>query len=150
MGRLLMLAFAVLPLLEIAFFILIGRAIGLWPTLLGVLVTALLGAVIIRLQGLSLLADIRGSVRRGQLPARELADAMMVGLAGLLLLLPGYFSDLVGLLLLVPAIRTLIYGMLGRRVMAVVTSSPRTGRPGGNRVGGRGTLDLDEDQYRER
>ena len=156
-GRLFLALFAVLPLVEIAFFVTIGRTFGLWPTLFGVVATALAGAAIVRMQGISLLTDIRSSMRGGQLPTRALADATLVALAGFLLLLPGYFTDLLGLLLLVPPVRSALYRYLGGR-MAVVA---RTGHPGmgsarpspmqnSSRVERRGTIDLDDKQYRER
>ena len=151
-GRLFLATFAVLPLIEITFFILVGRTFGLWPTLLGVVVTALAGAAIVRMQGLSLLTDIRGAVRRGQLPARAIADAMLVALAGFLLLLPGYFTDLLGLLLLVPPVRSALYRSIGSR-MSVVAATGRAGPSptrDGSRVERRGTIDLDDDHYRER
>ena len=85
-GRILFLVFLSVPLIEIGFFIVVGQAIGLWPTLAGVVVTAVVGSIVLRVQGLSLINEIRQTVGRGQLPARAIADAMMVGLAGLLLL----------------------------------------------------------------
>lgn len=145
MGRILFIGFTVIPLIEIAMFILIGNAIGLWPTLAGVLLTALLGALLIRWQGLRLMEDIRATLGRGQLPARQLADAMMVGIAGALLLAPGYFTDVLGILLLIPAVRTWVYRFLAAR-MTVVAPRPRRA-PG---RGGTGTIDLDEEDWRER
>ena len=108
MGRILFAVFMIVPLVEIAFFVVIGNTIGLWPTLAGVLVTAVAGSLILRWQGLQLLNEIRSSMGQGRLPARALADAMMVAIAGVLLLTPGYFSDLIGILLLIPPVRTLI------------------------------------------
>src|SRR5690606_779070 len=98
LGRILFLIFLVVPLIEIACFVLIGQAFGLWPTLLGVVLMAFAGALVLRLQGMALLAEIRDTMGRGMLPARALADAMLVAIAGLLLLTPGYFTDLLGLL----------------------------------------------------
>ena len=104
---------------------------------------------LIRMQGLSLLNEMRSTVGRGQLPARAIADAMMIGLAGLLLLLPGYFSDLIGILLLIPPVRSAIYAYLKSRV-TVVTTAGGTG-PGftQHRVDD-GTIDLDSDEWRPR
>jgi UPF0716 protein FxsA len=126
-------------------FIVIGRAIGVVPTLLGVLVTAIVGATLLRMQGLSLLAEIRDSVNGGRLPARSIAEAMMVGLGGLLLLLPGYFSDLIGILLLIPPVRGLLYGFLARRVKVVGlrAASSQTERPAGPK-----TIELDGEDWR--
>ncbi|MDR3475697.1 MAG: FxsA family protein [Devosia sp.] len=143
-GRLIFLAFLAIPLIEIALFVLIGQAIGLWPTLLGVVVIALLGSAIIRHQGLALLAEVRGTMGRGQLPARALADAMLVSIAGVLMVTPGYFTDLVGLLLLVPAVRGALYRLLRNRIGFVdITAS--TSRPADA-----GTIELDETHFRPR
>jgi UPF0716 protein FxsA len=149
LGRLLFLAFLIVPLIEIACFILIGQAIGLWPTLLGVLVTAVLGSVLLRYQGLQLLNEIRGTMARGMLPARALADAMMVAVAAVLLITPGYFTDLLGILLLVPPVRAAIYGFLKTRIR-VVAPGVAYGRPQDPADRRAGTIDLDEGGWRER
>lgn len=150
MGRLLFLFFLLVPLIEIAFFVVIGNAIGLWPTLAGVVLTALIGSLVIRMQGLSLLNEMRSTVGRGQLPARALADAMMIGFAGLLLLLPGYFSDLVGILLLIPPVRSAIYAFLKSRVAVVTATTTRAGPGFTQRRVDDGTIDLDSDEWRPR
>lgn len=137
--------FILVPLIEIGLFITIGQAIGLVPTLLGVLVTALLGSLLIRWQGLSLLRDIQQTLARGQLPGRQLADAMLVGAGGLLLLLPGYFTDSIGLLLLIPAFRGVLYGWLGRHLRVMPGTTPDGGPDTGPR-----TIDLDTDRWRDR
>ncbi len=152
MGRLLFFAFLAIPLIEIALFILIGQAIGLWPTLLGVIVIAIIGSAIIRWQGLSLLRDIRTSFSRGQLPARALADAMLVTIAGVLMVVPGYFTDFVGLLLLIPALRGLIYRLVRSRFAAVATPVPEAGNRGAApaSIGTTETIELDTEDYRQR
>ena len=83
--RLLLAVFVAWPLVEIALFIAIGQAIGLWPTLLGVVAMAILGGLILRHQGLARLGEVRRSVFGGQLSGRALADAMLVSVAGLLI-----------------------------------------------------------------
>lgn len=118
-GRIVMLSVLSLPLIEIALFIVIGQAIGLLPTLLGVILSALVGALVLRWQGTATLRELQFRLQRGQIPARQMADTMLIGLAGLLLLLPGYFTDLIGLLLLVPWTRGLIYRSLARRLRVV-------------------------------
>lgn len=142
-GRLLFLTFLAVPLIEIALFILIGGAIGVVPTLLGVLLTAIAGAVLIRWQGISLLRDLQATLNRGELPARQLGDAMLIGLGGLLLLLPGYFSDLIGLLLLIPATRSLIYRLLATRFRVVSAG-------GAPFVRDPNLIDLDDSGWRDR
>jgi UPF0716 protein FxsA len=146
MSRVLFAAFLLIPLVEIGFFIVIGQAIGLWPTLAGVVLTALAGALLIRWQGLQVIADLRRTTARGELPGRQIADAMLIGLAGLLLLLPGYFSDLIGLVLLIPPVRAVIYRQLTRRFRVVPAA--QWSKPDASRLGG--TIDLDETDWRER
>lgn len=149
LGRVLFLIFLLVPLIEIAFFVVIGNAIGLWPTLAGVLATAIIGSLVIRFQGMSLINEIRSTVGRGQLPARALADAMMVGLAGLLLLTPGYFTDLLGIVLLIPVVRSVLYAYLKSRVTVVAATGGATPGFGPRRVDD-GTIDLDSDEWRSR
>lgn len=149
MGRILFAVFLIVPLVEIAFFIVIGNAIGLWPTLAGVLVTAVVGSLVLRWQGFQLMSEIRSTMGQGRLPARALADAMMVFVAGLLLLLPGYFSDLIGILLLVPPVRTLIYRTLASRVQVVTPTAPDGYGFGPRRVED-DTIELGDDEYRPR
>jgi UPF0716 protein FxsA len=154
-GRILFLVFMAVPLIEIAAFVLIGNAIGLWPTLLGVLVTAIIGSIVLRIQGMAVFNDIRGQMGRGEIPGRALADAAMIGAGGLMLLLPGYFSDVIGILLLLPPTRAVVYGFLKSRINIVAMSSYSASGPA-PRGGPRqppdepGTIDLDSDDWRRR
>lgn len=148
MARLLILAFLALPLIEIAVMIKVGQTIGLWPTL-GLLVGAgLLGALLLRAQGLAVLARMRSNVQERHMPARSVADAMMVGLAALFLVLPGFLSDIVALALLLPPVRGAIYGWLARRVVVVTPGQSGPGGARDRRVDGPDTIDLDADDYR--
>jgi UPF0716 protein FxsA len=150
MGRLFFLVFLATPLIEIALFIVIGQIIGLWPTLLGVVLSTLLGIAVIRWQGFALLTQFRDTMSRGRLPARSIADAMLVCFAGFLLLIPGYFSSLVGVLLLIPPVRGLIYGALTSRMTVVSTGFAQGDASGPSPIESRGTIDLDSDDYRPR
>lgn len=141
-GRILFAVFLVVPLIEIALFALLGQTIGALPTLLGVLVTAIAGSLLIRWQGTAVLRELQATMNRGELPARQVADAMLIGLGGLLLLLPGYFSDLLGLFLFIPPVRGLIYAFLARRLKVVATASSRTEETR--------FVDLDARDWRER
>ena len=143
-GRALLLLFLTLPLIEIALFIVIGQAIGVLPTLLGVLLTGLAGALVLRWQGMSALREMQLRMSRGELPARQMGDTMLIGLGGLLLLLPGYFTDLVGLLLLLPWTRELIYRLLARNFKVVTVT------PGSYREAQPGMIELDDEDYRAR
>ena len=114
----------ILPLLEIAVLILVGRAIGLAPTLALVIVAALAGVTIIRLHGFSTLRRAQAVLARNELPARELFDGACVLVAGILLLIPGFVTDVIALALLVPAVRRL----LRQSVWARVSIRTRAGR----------------------
>ncbi|MCF6325865.1 MAG: FxsA family protein [Devosiaceae bacterium] len=137
MGRILFFVFLAVPILEIGIFIAMGQAIGLWPTLAGVVVTALIGSYVIKIQGLSLIREIQQLMGAGVLPARQIGDGLMLAIAGALLLTPGYFTDLCGFLLLVPSIRNQIYSLLKSRM---------TVSAGFNDFTGSGTVDRDKDQ----
>ena len=139
-GRILYFALIVVPIVEIAIFVAVAQAFGFWPALAGVLLMSLVGAAIMRRQGFSLLAEIRATVGQGQMPARALADAMLVGIAGVLLVLPGYLTDLIGLLLLVPPLRHWAYRLLARRMGGRAAGASTTSAP---RV-----IELDNDEFR--
>ena len=93
----LLIAFIAVPLIEIALFIQVGGAIGLWPTLALVVLTALLGTWLLRLQGTMALAELRRSFSEVEDPSEPLAHGAMILFAGALLLTPGFFTDVVGL-----------------------------------------------------
>lgn len=148
LAEILFLLFVSLPLIEIALFIVIGQAIGLLPTLLGVLLTAAIGAMVLRWQGMLALREMQARMSQGELPARAVGDTMLIGLGGLLLLLPGYFTDLIGILLLLPWTRELIYRLLARnfRVVEVAPGAYRDVQPSGQP----GLIELDDSDYRDR
>ncbi|MBM3606610.1 MAG: FxsA family protein [Alphaproteobacteria bacterium] len=108
--------FLVVPIIEIGLFIQVGGLIGLWPTLAIVVLTALLGTVLMRSQGAHAWAEIQRSFGEMRDPTRPLAHGVMILMAGMLLLTPGFFTDTVGLLLLVPAVREAVMGQIAKRV----------------------------------
>lgn len=114
----LFLAFLLVPLLEIAVFIQVGGVIGLWPTLGLVVLTAVVGSVMIRAQGLRTLARARESIDRNELPLEEVFDGVCLLGAGALLLTPGFVTDGLGTILLVPAARALLRRWLARQLIA--------------------------------
>ncbi|MGF1609390.1 MAG: FxsA family protein [Kiloniellales bacterium] len=118
---LLLAAFIAVPLLEIAVFIQVGGLIGLWPTLALVLLTAVAGTWLLRLQGLATLSRARSQLDQGVLPARELFDGLCLLFAGALLLTPGFVTDALGLLLFVPALRDLLRTILAHRLATAET-----------------------------
>lgn len=98
-------AFIVVPLVEIALFIAVGRAIGFWWTLGIVIVTAFIGSYFVSRQGRETWLAVRAEFAAGAFPGRSLVHGAMILVAGALLLTPGFLTDGVGFLLLVPAVR---------------------------------------------
>lgn len=112
----LFLLFLLVPLIEIGLFIQVGGAIGLWPTLGIVVLTAILGTVLLRSQGLAVLSQLQRSMSELQNPAEPLAHGAMVLFSGALLLTPGFFTDVVGLSLMIPGVRRAVFRYLKARV----------------------------------
>ena len=104
--------FISVPLIEIFLFIQVGGAIGAWNTIGIVFLTAILGAWLLRQQGLNTLARGREALGQNQLPAKELIEGMILVFTGALLLTPGFFTDAIGFLCLVPTVRGLIASRL--------------------------------------
>ncbi|MCA8882632.1 MAG: FxsA family protein [Rhodobacteraceae bacterium] len=123
----LLFAFIGIPLIEIGLFIQVGGAIGLWPTLAIVILTALAGTALVRSQGVAVLGQIQRSFNEMDDPTEPLAHGAMILLSGALLLTPGFFTDAVGFALLVPAIRERMFAYLRGRitVTAFSTGAPR-------------------------
>jgi UPF0716 protein FxsA len=103
----LFLAFTLIPFLEIYLLIKIGSHIGAFNTVIIVILTGFLGALLARYQGLQTLLRVRESLHRGEIPASEMLDALLILLAGIVLLTPGFLTDIAGLILLIPRARSL-------------------------------------------
>jgi UPF0716 protein FxsA len=112
----LFLAFLLVPLIEIALFIQVGGWIGLWPTLLIVVLTAIAGTLLVRSQGALAMARLRDSFDTLRDPTEPLAHGAMILFSGALLLTPGFFTDAVGFALLVPGVRNLVLREVRKRV----------------------------------
>ena len=112
-------AFLLIPLVEIALFISVGGAIGLWPTLLIVVLTAIAGTYLVRSQGLGVLNDLQNRMNQLSDPSEPLMHGAMILFAGALLLTPGFFTDAVGLSLMVPGVRAWLAAQLRSRVNVV-------------------------------
>jgi UPF0716 protein FxsA len=121
---LLVVAFIVVPLLELYVIIEVGQAIGLVPTILILLADSILGAALLRSQGRTVWRRFNAVTREGRVPHREILDGVMVIFGGALLLTPGFLTDVLGVLLLLPptraGIRRLVARLLSRRVVLSV------------------------------
>jgi UPF0716 protein FxsA len=104
-------------LAELAVFILVAGWIGVGWTLLATMATSALGFLLLARQGMRALTDLRERARTRQPAGRELGDAGLVAVGGLLMVLPGFLGDLLGLLCLLPLTRGLVRGLIARIVI---------------------------------
>ena len=128
--QLLLLAFLLVPVAEIFVLIKVGGVIGALPTVLAVVGTAVLGAALIRAQGLATFTRMRASLDRGDVPAVEMLEAVCLLVAGALLLTPGFVTDSVGFLLLVPGLRRAAILAAMERGLLRTTHGPGPRGPG--------------------
>jgi UPF0716 protein FxsA len=110
----LLIALLALPLIEIGLFVQLGGAIGLWPTLLWTIASAFIGVSVMRNAGVGTVRAIQAAMDDLRDPARPAADGALRLAAGILLILPGFFTDALGLLLLVPPLRAVLLRRIGR------------------------------------
>ena len=156
----------VIPVLEIAVFIMLGGQIGVINTLLCIVLTAVIGTILLRQQGFALLTKAQSQMDQGKLPGKELAHGVMLLAAGLLLLTPGFVTDTFGFLLLVPTIRDTIFNFFKSQVSFATVGGAAQGfgqagshtqyeshsyhyetRGGETRSSDPSIIDLDEDDF---
>lgn len=100
-----LLSFLILPVLELYLLFVLADEIGGLSTLLWVITTAVIGVAVMRGQGQNGMRRVMQRVQQGESPGQELLNNMLLGFAGLMLILPGLITDSIGLLLLVPLLR---------------------------------------------
>ena len=156
--RLSMLPFLLLaiPALEIAVFIVIGGEIGVLWTVALILLTAVIGSILLRMQGFQVVQELQRASEAGRIPGRELGHGAMILAAGILLLTPGFVTVATGFLLFVPAVREIIWKHLASRITVVAREGFAQGMGGRgdgfadrSRPGRDGVVDLDADEYRD-
>jgi len=111
----LFLAFTIIPIIEIYILIKIGSIFGPLISISLVILTGILGAYLARLQGLNTFLRIQRSLTEGRIPSGELLDAVLILIAGILLLTPGFLTDSIGFILLIQTTRNLIKFWLQRK-----------------------------------
>jgi len=110
-------AFIVVPVIELWLILQVGELIGVVPTILLLIADSLLGSWLVRSQGGTVWRRFRGAVDNGRVPANEAVDGFFVILGGTLLLLPGFLSDIFGLTFILPPTRKLLRGRVINFVM---------------------------------
>lgn len=137
------LLFIIIPLIELYFILVVGGAIGAFWTVMLVIITAVVGVNLLRVQGMKTLAKAQRNMARGQIPAMEMMEGIALAVAGVLLITPGFITDAIGFLCLIPASRQAIirYIMTKGKVQARFTKDsnsfqseqqyqPKSGRAG--------------------
>jgi UPF0716 protein FxsA len=123
MPLLLVVLFVAVPIAELFVIIQVGEAIGVWWTVALLIADSVLGSLLMRSQGRLAWRRFSEAVRAGRVPAREVADGVLVIFGGALLLTPGFLSDVVGLLFLLPPTRAVIRRVFLREAMRRITVS---------------------------
>lgn len=117
---------AFLPLIEVVLIVLVWRAIGPWWTLGLLFAGSLAGLTVLRLSPMRTVLEVRSQMARGQFPGAAVLDGVALGVAGMLLIVPGFFSDFLALpLLFGPARRLLLRVTVPRTVVSPVSPSDR-------------------------
>jgi UPF0716 protein FxsA len=120
-----LIAFIAVPIIEIALFIQVGGFLGFWLTMALVLITAFVGASLVRSQGVRTLLTVQQRLQQGELPAQQILEGVLLAVAGVLLLTPGFMTDLMGMVVLLPPSRAKIAQYLMTKV--VVNSQFQSG-----------------------
>lgn len=115
--------FILIPIIELAILIKVGSMIGFWPTMSVVVITGIVGAALARYQGFMILEKIRSEVNFGRVPAEKLLDGLLVLIGGIVLLTPGFLTDLFGFLLLIPFTRVGIKSLLRKKLEQKIARS---------------------------
>jgi UPF0716 protein FxsA len=115
MAMVLILVFVVVPLVELAVFVQVAQWIGVVNTTLLLLLVSVVGIFVVRHQGIGVYRRVREQMRAGVVPAADLVNGLLVLIAGLLLIIPGFVTDAIGLLLLLPPVRAGVRSVLRRR-----------------------------------
>lgn len=112
----LLLLLIVVPIIEISLFIAVGGVLGVWLTIALVLITTFVGVSLVRSQGIQTLMTAQARLQQGQEAANSLFEGVLLAIAGLLLILPGFMTDTLGVLLLLPPLRASVAAFLVRRM----------------------------------
>ena len=121
--------FVLVAIAEMATFFWVGSVSGLGWALAIALTTAVLGSILVRRAGISVIGRIQQKTRQGEIPGRELSDGAAVLVAGAFLISPGFITDTLGFLLLLPPVRELVYRIVSKRFsrrFTVVTTGFKT------------------------
>lgn len=129
--RILFLLFAVMPIIEIALLIQVGGIIGGWNTVALVVITAFVGAYLVRREGFQTLQSAQSKMQRNELPGKEMVEGLMLVIAGVLLVTPGFITDILGFLFVIPGSRHMLAAQMSKHMKMRVVTQGGFGQAGG-------------------
>lgn len=132
MAPILFVLFIIVPIVELAVIIQVGQVVGAGWTIVALIVMSLIGAALVKAEGLRAWRRVREALAQSRMPAEEVVDGALVLLGGALMLTPGFLTDGVGLLLVLPPTRSVLNRTIRGRVRGAFGLSrrpPRTGAP---------------------
>ena len=122
MFQILFLVFIIVPIIEIAVLMQVGELIGGWPTVGVVILTAWLGAIFVRQQGIATVQKLQTKMAQGQAPSEEIVAGLLLLVAGVFLVTPGFVTDAFGLSLLIPQVRKGLIKSVQHRIITSATN----------------------------
>lgn len=137
----LLLAFILIPLVELFLLVWIADQTSLLATVALVIVTGVIGSILARRQGLQAWQRFRGATAEGRLPGREIQDGLMIAFAAALLLTPGILTDIAGFLLLTPAVRNVLRQAVFRKLTGKLQAHVARGPMGAARAAASGEVE---------
>jgi len=108
--------FIVIPLIEVMLFITIGKYIGLWNTIIIIIITGIIGAILVKSQGITILNKTLEEIKSNKIPIFSIFEGIAILIAGAFLLTPGFLTDTLGCILLIPKTRNLIISYIATRL----------------------------------
>lgn len=142
MGAVLLLVFLVVPIVELAVIIQVGQVLGVAPTLALLVVMSILGAWLMKREGLGVIRRAKQQASSGRVPGKEVVDGFLIVLGGALMLTPGFVTDGIGIALLLPPVRAVVRPLLLTQLQAMALGAT-TGAGSRRRTGGRsGVIDV--------
>ncbi|MCL1078532.1 FxsA family protein [Parashewanella spongiae] len=143
----LLLLFILIPVLELSLMIHVGGVIGTWNTVGLVIFTAVVGGSLVRSQGLETLHNVRAKLANGETPGKEIVEGMMLAIAGVFLVLPGFITDFIGLLFLTPITRAPIAAFMFKRMRVNMVNQGQFNQSGHNPFSSNGSGPNDHNTF---
>ncbi len=144
-------------MIEIGLFITVGGQIGVALTLAMIIVTSIVGSILLRVQGVAVLNQLRSEIETKGTPGKPMIHGFMIMVAGVLLLVPGFLTDTIGFLLFIPPVRNFLWTLIGKDIVVKPQAASQGGYArdwegarssnAGSSQGGSRTIDLDEAEF---